>query len=1365
MYFYVYYILVLQIYCGHIIYIMPLNKIDYFRIVIILFVLPLVSITGQTKEIDYFHMEVISRENGLSHSEVVEISTSSSGHMLFGTYDGINSYNTYECRELINDTTIKNKLVYAIFEDHKKNTWIGICGAGVYRKNYLSGIYKRYTFPKEFQVKDIYDIKEDPNNNILFGTSAGLWVYDQSADSIVPYVNHDLRQYAIHTINTETDNEIWLGTKDFGLLKVTSDTIIRYLDDIPVPTIYDILVNADAIWVASFGSGLYRIDKETLEAAHFPVLNTQAKSLANLINDILMYDNEKILVATYAGIFVFHKTSKKFHKIVPNSSFHEYPQNVPVLSLYKDNKDILWAGTKGYGVYKYYLNNHIFDAHLLHEAVNGSPLNAIHSLVPISNNDFLVGSEDGLIITNSDFKVKNVIKTDNQNKGDIITKIIEFSADTFLISVWGKGLWYYVPGTGVYKEIALRKLEQKMIYDIKASDSAIWLGMHEEGLVKLNRQFEVIDHQLFNSEKNKGITVRKIHLDHMGNLWAGTQSEGIKVFNLPHLDVDDNLQAVIDESLLLEMDILDIFQDSNKNIWIGTNGAGLMVYNYQNKSLQSLHNVRDIFHDVVYSVTEDDKKDLWIQTNKGITRFTYATENKKINRVQHYESEDGLPNKEFFFCTSYHHDDGIIYFPSKEGIISVNPNSVPEIEEPSRIILTDIEINNKNLLHIPKNKTLTNEGFDGDLLNLKELNLKYKQNRIKATFAALNYYKPKGNKYMIRLDGFEKDWNYLTNTNSFTYINLPPGNYQLQIKASNDNNIWSTEGILLNINISPPWYNTPYAKAGYITIFILTILLVRYFSLLKARIIHDRKLEKVKIENERKLALFKLDFFTKITHEIRTPITLIRGPLEKLMKNNTNAQTHEKYLNLIKSNSDKLYQLTNQILDLRKIDEKKMEVTKVRDDIITFLMEILERFQPFADTKNIDLRFKSKIKSLTWSFDSKIIDRILTNLLSNAIKFTPENGTVTVSSVVKTTNSTNFLHVFISDTGPGMQPDEIKQIFNPFYQSQVNTENALPGTGLGLTLVKELTKLHKGEIQVSSDKNGTTFELVLSDDQPLIFHTTLETNMRSAGNQIQRLPGTTDKKPGTNKRILIVEDNPELNEFLVTLLSDKYRTYSAYNGKEGIKMANRYIPDLIISDVMMPEMNGIDFCKAIKANALTCHISFLILTVKSNESSMISGLQSGADDYILKPFNSDLLLMKIENILTYRENLRQRFAQSFLVTETEKEDIPENDPFIEKLTHFIEENIADEDLSPNKIIKHLNVSRSQFYYKVKNATGMTVQEIIQNTRLKKAYRELLSGQSNISETAYNVGFKNLSHFSKCFRDKFGCNPSNLAKNI
>ncbi len=489
---------------------MPLNKINFFRFVIILYVLSFASIKGQNEEIDYFHMEVISREDGLSHSEVLEISYSSSGHMLFGTFDGINSYNTYECRELINDTAVKNELVYAIFEDHKKNIWIGICGSGVYRKKYLSGIYKRYTFPNELHVKDIYDIEADLNNNILFGTSAGLWIYNEKADSIIPYPTHDLHNYAIHTISAETDKEIWLGTKDYGLLKVTPDTIIRFLDNIPVPTIYDLLVKTDAIWVAGFGSGLFRIDKDTYKTEHFPVLNKQAGSLENLINDISMYDEDRILIGTYAGIFVFHQTMKKFHKIIPGSSFHTSPQNVPTLSLYKDNKDILWAGTKGYGVYKYYMNNHLFSAHLLNEKANNSLLNTIHTLIPISEKSFMVGSEDGLVITDQNFKVNRVIRSDKQNTNDIITKIIKFSADTFLISIWGKGLWYYLPEKKVYKEVVLNNVQQKKIYDIKATNREIWLGMHEEGLVKLNRELKVIDHLFFNPLENKGITVTQL---------------------------------------------------------------------------------------------------------------------------------------------------------------------------------------------------------------------------------------------------------------------------------------------------------------------------------------------------------------------------------------------------------------------------------------------------------------------------------------------------------------------------------------------------------------------------------------------------------------------------------------------------------------------------------------------------------------------------------------------------------------------------------------------------------------------------------------------------------------------------------------
>ncbi len=1328
---------------------------------IFLFIFSFAVLKGQQNDADFYHLEVVTREDGLSHSEVVDISSITPGYMLFGTYDGVNMYNAYACRELVKDSTINNELAYATYEDSEKNIWLGISKSGIYKKEYLSGTYRHYPFPENINVLDIYDIKEVTPNNILFGTSSGLWVYAKEQDKILRHEEKKLKDKQIHSINVSDTGYIWLGTKDHGIFRMHKDTIIQLLHEIPSPTIHDIVISETKIYAACFGGGLYVIDRYTLITEHYPVINTDHGSIENFINAIALWNNDKILLGTYAGIFIFNTSLKSFSKLSSSQTFPEYPQDVPVLSLFLDAEaNLLWAGTKGYGVYKYYLNNHIFNSFLFDNKKANEPLNAIHYILPSADKKYLIGSGDGLVITNQNFEIEKIKRTNFQNSRDIVTKIEKLSADKFLVSVWSKGLWLFEPKKDLYRRVEIENTKINSIYDIKVTQDGILLAMHDEGLIKLNKHLKTVDHKFYDSLKKKGLIIKKILIDHKGNIWVGSQSRGIFVLDPSANDTINPLQSLINSKLHSEINILDFFQDTNNNIWIGTNGAGLIVFNYELGEIHSLHNERDIFYDVIYSIAEDTKGNLWLQTNKGITRFNYSTAKKAINRVQSFDLEHGLPNKEFSFSSSYQHN-GRLYFPSKEGIISIDTESLPHAEPP-KLVLTDIEINNKSLEDYPKNKIQTNKEYRGDLLSLKTLNLKHKQNRINVSFAALNYYKTAGSKYMIRLNGFDNEWYYLDNTNSFNYINIPPGNYLLQIKASNSNNIWNNDGIKIKINISPPWYITPFAIISYIILFLIIIWLVRNFTLSKAKVVHNRKLEKLRIENERKLALFKLDFFTKVTHEIRTPITLIRGPLEKMITKNIDPQTNEKYLRIIKSNSDKLYQLTNQILDLRKIDEKNMKVEKVTDDIIPFLAEITERFQPFAETREINLQFVTQLKSLPMAFDARILDRILSNLLSNGIKFTPDKGNVVISARQTSTIEHSFLHISVTDTGYGMKPEEIEQIFNPFYQSESVSFNTLPGTGLGLTLVKELTHLHNGKVEViSSNKSGTTFEITLNIDKSAPTHLSKEIR-KDRLNIRNNHPVQVDKKPGLNKRILIVEDNPELNEFLVTLLSDKYRTYSAYDGKEGIKMANRFMPDLIISDVMMPNMNGIEFCKAIKSHALTCHISFLILTIKANESSMISGLQSGADDYIVKPFNSDMLLMKIENILVYRENLRQRFAQSFMISDTDTTKASNEDPFIQKMTSFIKEHIADENLSPNQIIKHLNVSRSQFYLKVKNATGMTVQEIIQNTRLRIAYQEIKEGKGNVSETAYAVGFKNLSHFSKSFRAKFGCNPSNIS---
>ncbi|MFW5762097.1 MAG: ATP-binding protein, partial [Cyclobacteriaceae bacterium] len=773
-----------------------------------------------------------------------------------------------------------------------------------------------------------------------------------------------------------------------------------------------------------------------------------------------------------------------------------------------------------------------------------------------------------------------------------------------------------------------------------------------------------------------------------------------------------------------------------------------------------------IVNNTIFSINEDTNGNIWLQTNRGITRLNYYSNTTlPVPSSRNFDIKDGLPNTDFLFSTSHKADDGRLYFPSRYGVICFYPEELIESDLPPKIVITDIEINNKPYTHY-----FDKIGLQPKVKNaifLKSLELKHSLNRINIVFSALDYFNPSDNQYLAKLEGFEDDWVVLDNTSNVSYNNLSPGKYTLHVKAGNSHNIWNESGISLNIIINPPWWSTWWAYVLYVILSVGVLFLFRHQAIKRERNKNKQRMERMQLEKQLELDKFKLDFFTKITHEIRTPITLIMGPLEKMLQKTRADKEDQKYFKILKSNSDKLYHLTNELLDLRKIDEGKYTLHKTTDDLLPFLQEIISRFTSLVETKKINLTFESNCKSIFWEFDLTALDRIVSNIISNAIKFTEYKGEIHIAcSLKERKNKPDQVIIKIKDTGRGIARDDLNEIFKPFYQTRSTESQTIPGTGLGLALVKELCDLHEGKIKVKSKPGkGSTFSLYFDNNLAQLETTNAMIKDCSWLNEYRTINEVVQSEPtaiAAKYKVLIVEDNEELNDFLQTILSDNFKVYSSANGADGYDKAKEIIPDLIISDVMMPVMNGIEMCHKLKQQPLTCHIPILLLTVMANEENQITGYEAGADDYIAKPFNASILQMKVQNLLNLKNNLRLQFAKTFLV-DASPENENEIDPLIARIITFIEENLDDADLNILQIQREVGVGRSQLFAKIKNITGLTVTELIQGIRLKKAFEFLSTGKYSVSQTAYMVGFKNLSHFTRLFKERFGNVPSEIAK--
>ncbi|MFW5821055.1 MAG: two-component regulator propeller domain-containing protein, partial [Bacteroidota bacterium] len=1216
--------------------------------------------SGELPESHYYYLDVISKEHSLSHSVVSEIGKDSEGFFWFGTENGLNRYDAYSCMDLSvygQESGIFNtEPINALYEDKNKNLWIGTGRSKILQIDIKKMQTRSYTL--EYDKKEdkqteitVYDIIQDSKGVLWFATSGGLWFLDSQKDSICLFSYQTIdRTVFANCLAIDQNDNLWLGTRGKGVFKIGENTVVNYLSDITRPYIYDIIPGENnSIWVASHGDGIYLINTEEEKLSHYPVNDLQPDALPNLINCMIPWKENLFLIGTYEGIHIFDIHQKKYYPFNSDFNFPEYPQNIAVHSLYVDNQNILWAGTRGFGIYKYYLKNEDFQHFIPVADDPASLLNKIHTVHSEPDDLLYLGTEDGLIEYKRKKNRKDLYKLPGQNKESVpITSISSLDDDHLMIGTWNMGLWLFSretkkfsrPGNAKYLDTLTR------IYDIHFDGKDdIWIGYHDQGLLNVDRKFirkkyyPVLDTHAGNKIKS----VRKIIEDHNGKIWLGLLSGGLVVYDPGNQKFIDFFNDNNTRHALTNNDILYLQQDSRNNIWIGTNGGGINLYVYDKQELLHFTTDDGIISDVIYSVKEDNNGFIWLQTNRGISRVDYYGHQKHpMPLARNYGIEDGLPNNAFYFCSSSQSSDGMLHFPSQQGLISFYPSSMGINNQPPEIVLTNLEINNRNIYKYD-NKAIPREPVNFNLNDLQTISLRHNQNRFFVEFSALDYYKSHKNTYLVKLDGFDTEWNYLETRRSVSYLNLPPGAYTLKIRAANSNNVWTENGKQLSFVIMPPWWATGWAFAGYIFIFIFSIFLARNIALKKERRKNKARLATMKLEKQRELDQYKLDFFTKITHEIRTPITLIMGPLEKMLQDKKEWNSlNSNYLKIIKSNSDKLYHLTNQILDLRKIDEGKLSLHKITDDILSLIEEITERFLPFAETKAISLKFKSTEKSFICSFDGSAIDKILSNLISNAVKFTSEGGNVEVDFSVLSENNSQKIILVVRDSGKGISEQEVKRIFKPFYQSHESDSNVIPGTGIGLSMVKELVELHKGRITVESQpEKGSSFIVEL----PVERNSELKENIKekiSAGTQMtsQNMSLGKDEKrllPERNTRILVVEDNRDLNEFLCTILKDKFKIYRAFDGKEAYRKALKIMPDLILSDVMMPVMDGVELCSKIKANNLTCHIPFIMLTVKSNEKSQLEGLYSGADDYIFKPFNTTILQAKINNVLNLKE--------------------------------------------------------------------------------------------------------------------------------
>jgi signal transduction histidine kinase/ligand-binding sensor domain-containing protein/DNA-binding response OmpR family regulator len=1157
-------------------------------------------------------------------------------------------------------------------------------------------------------------------------------------------------------IATETFYHFPLPQK---LIKWTGDNAINYILEVD-----------NELWLASRFTGIFIFNRKTEE---YRKLDT--KFIDPRITFLLPETNSKIWIATKNGLYNYNRATGEIISYFHQDCNQYSLTNNSISCLLIDHQGILWTGSLQGGVnytinqkgFRTFKNELCKNIHLSQQSVS--------AIYTDSRNNLWIGYFDnGIdIINRKNFSKKfyyDIPVANNSMTTGTIFCIFEDSKGRIWIGCYANGLFMYNPVSGRfsnYKNIPsdLNSISGNDVRSIcEDKEHQLWLAVHGKGIVRFNPETGKCERISF-PQNNFGLSpannwVYKVYFDLGNNLWvtsvAGvtlSQNLGKSFENYHH-----NQKNLNSESL----DVIWTLYDDGNLLWMGSN-MGLSIFDKKQKVFTRVLTKKEgLPTDAVAGILADNKKQLWISTFSGLVRMNPTN----YNDLKVFTKTDGLQGDQFFANACCRDASGEMFFGGLNGYSSFFADSIKEDKFIPPVEITDFKLFNKSE-NIADSKILPL-----NISETKEIVLKYSQNVITFNFVALNYAEPEKNQYAYMLEGFEKNWNISVNKREATYTNLSPGTYIFWVKASNNDGVWNEKGKSIIIRVLPPFWLSIWAFIVYALIVVLSLLLYKRNIQNREELKRKLALEHMEAEKQIEMNNIRLQFFTNISHEFRTSLSLIIGPAEKMINENDNFTDPQKQqVSLIRHNAQRLLRLINQLLDLRTIEAGNTKLYPSPGELIGFCKDIAKSFEYLAEQKHINFVVKSETEALFAWFDADKVEKIVYNLLSNAFKFTDDGGTILFNTSIDPDIQEPAFRIEVSDNGIGIPEENISKVFERFYQVNSSAKNIKGGTGIGLSLVKELVDMHKGKIDVKSKfrqqqtgekDSGTTFIVSLPLD---IREYQEETKPEGESGLIEKFdgPGRKDAIKPTLPLVLVVEDNSDLRLFVCSILKPNYRLIEAENGITGLKAAFDQNPDIIISDIMMPGMQGTVLCKTLKADERTSHIPIILLTALSSVENKIEGFELGADDYITKPFNSEILTTRIANLIENRSRIRSQFKKHVLVEPKDISITSIDEKFINRAIETVERHMADSMFDVDVFTKEMNVSRTLLHTKLKAITDLSATEFIKTLRLKRALKLLKEGQLSVSEVSIMVGFNSRNYFTKCFTELFGVSPTEYLK--
>lgn len=1316
-------------------------------------------------------------ENGLSSNRVYSIIQDSYGFIWFGTNDGLNRFDGTKFKTYHFSYTpgsVSSNSIRNLFIDKYNKMWVSLDnGIDIYDP--LTDTFNHFsakTKSGEELDSRVLDILEDQEGDIWIATNGmGLYRYNPQTELLLSYRKNgddSITFNSIMDIHEDSRGNIWIGTYAEGLVcyDKKTDTFCSYtksndknsISDNSIHKIYE--DSYGNLWIGTFQNGLDRFDYATKTFTNYK--DNRSENLLYHIHDIIEYRPGELIIASDNGVGLFKIEEGKIIPTNQSSLKIANTSNKFIYCLYIDKEESIWLGSyfDGLDFYSSYQNNfEYFSCTASWDSKEGKVINVIRE--DRFNGLYWIGTDDnGLFRFDPKTKKVSPYRT-AKDIGSTYYCVHDMLFDNarLFVATYERGLEVFDMRTKKIKSYLHdpddpNSLPSSRLFAIyKASNGRIYIGT-SNGLCYYDR---VKDNFVRIAPFTR---IASIIEDGQGKIWVATAENGLYSYDLRTEELKRYEYSINDNASLVRNTLTTLALDRKKRLWIGSHGYGICRYDDINDNFVRYNNL-ELPNNVISTIIPDGDN-LWITTNKGLVHC-----NPDNGYIKTYSKSNGLYNEQFTPGAGIKSGDGKIFLGSTDGFCFFSPQNLTENTYNPGVLITSMTIFGKDIAVGEEDSPL-----EYSIEHTGNITFNSRQSVIGFEFASLSYVAPEENQYRYMLEGFDPAWRPAKGGNPYvSYTNLPAGEYTLRVQGTNSDKIWSTNEATLKITILPPFFKSGLAYFLYTLVaFIILVLLIVYY-IKRSNKKQREKIEKINIEKEKELYNSKIEFFTNIAHEIRTPLSLIVGPLEFLMKSKSISDKYGDYLSIIEQNYNRLYSLVNELLDFRKVDSGIYKLNYTLCNLKKLIEKITVRFEWTAKEKGISIDSSNIPDDLMLVVDGEALTKIISNLLTNGMKHAKKQ--ITISAY----EEKGEVCLSVTDDGAGIPDNEKKKVFEAFYQVKNNPETAKLGIGIGLHMTRSLINLMGGEIFAldrEDGQSGISMSICLpkKDESEINTHflETIEDTfiLKNEMNIVQDETLDEEEEETTAHKqysVLAVDDNPEILDFLSKILSREYFVISALSGEEAIKILENNQVDLIVSDVMMEGMDGFELCRRIKTDLNTSHIPVVLLTAKTDTASKIEGLESGADAYIEKPFSPFHLKAQLKNLLKKRNELKDQYASKPLseIHTTVHNKLDEE--FINKCTEIINQNLSEPEFTVDMLAKEIGMSRTNIFVKIKAITGMTPNDFIKVIRLKTACKMMVESDYRITEIGFLVGFSSSSYFAKCFQKQFGMNPTEFMKNL